>query len=208
MSHCPYETLPGLAGRAVSCTGGGTPSVHVTPSLNPSPRGRDSAAEAAVRLQAQSLRSEGASIQRQSSARDRDSGCFMGLRKSILQLTGNKTVTIRSYADPSEKQQVCGIQFRKLLISSNLQNEHQQISVSPTPKTRLTSPNKHRPRHSFKMSGFVFFCLIRKKCTTWWQIYSKTANDDKLYLVLPRILHNLPMKKKMSMVPFSVFSWL
>ena len=27
----PYETLPGLDGRAVSCTGGGTPSVHRYP---------------------------------------------------------------------------------------------------------------------------------------------------------------------------------
>ena len=55
--------------RAFAYGYGGTPSVHVTPSLNPSPRGRDSAAEAAVRLMAKSLRSEGASIQRLSSAR-------------------------------------------------------------------------------------------------------------------------------------------
>ena len=48
---------------------GGLRLFTVTPSLNPSPRGRDSAAEAAVRLQAKSLRSEGASIQRLSSAR-------------------------------------------------------------------------------------------------------------------------------------------
>ena len=95
MSHCPYETLPGLDGRAVSYTGGGTPSVHRYPSPNlspepreielvqiseasrkerpqvliPSPRGGDSAAEAAVRLQAKSLRSEGASIQSMCSAK-------------------------------------------------------------------------------------------------------------------------------------------
>ena len=42
---------------------GGLRLFTVTPSLNPSPRGRDSAAEAAVRLTAKSLRSEGTSIQ-------------------------------------------------------------------------------------------------------------------------------------------------
>ena len=39
--------------------------LHVTPPLNPLPRGGDSAAKAAVRLLAQSLRSESASIQGQ-----------------------------------------------------------------------------------------------------------------------------------------------
>ena len=48
---------------------GGLRLFTVTLSLNPSPRGRDSAAEAAVRLMAKSFRSEGASIQRLSSAR-------------------------------------------------------------------------------------------------------------------------------------------
>ena len=56
-----------MAGR-FRTRAGGTPSVHVTPPLNPLPRGGDSAAEAAVRLQAKSLRSEGASIQGLSSA--------------------------------------------------------------------------------------------------------------------------------------------
>ena len=37
---------------------GGRTNVHVTPSLNPSPRGRDPASEDAARLQARSLRSE------------------------------------------------------------------------------------------------------------------------------------------------------
>ena len=47
---------------------GGLRLFTVTPPLNPLPRGGDSAAEAAVRLQAKSLRSEGASIQRWCSA--------------------------------------------------------------------------------------------------------------------------------------------
>ena len=51
-----------MAGR-FRARAGGLRLFTVTPSLNPSPRGRDSAAEAAVRLQAKSLRSEGASIQ-------------------------------------------------------------------------------------------------------------------------------------------------
>ena len=41
MSRCPYETLPGLDGRAVSYTGGGTPSVHRHPSPNLSPEPRE-----------------------------------------------------------------------------------------------------------------------------------------------------------------------
>jgi hypothetical protein len=48
---------------------GGLRLFTVTPSLNPSPRGRDSAAEAAVRLMAKSLRSEDTSIQGSCSAR-------------------------------------------------------------------------------------------------------------------------------------------
>ena len=57
-----------MAGRFRTRAGGLRPFT-VTPSLYPSPRGRDSAAEAAVRLQAKSLRSEGASIQGLCSAR-------------------------------------------------------------------------------------------------------------------------------------------
>ena len=58
--NCPIaRTKACLAiARRFSFSGEGTPSAHVTPSLNPSPRGRDSASEDAVRLQAQSLRSE------------------------------------------------------------------------------------------------------------------------------------------------------
>ena len=48
---------------------GGLRLFTVTPPLNPLPRGGDSAAKAAVRLQAKSLRSEGASIQCRCSAR-------------------------------------------------------------------------------------------------------------------------------------------
>ena len=48
---------------SAACRGLGT--LHVTPPLNPLPRGGDSAAKAAVRLLAQSLRSESASIQGQ-----------------------------------------------------------------------------------------------------------------------------------------------
>ena len=51
-----------MAGR-FRARAGGLRLFTVTPPLNPLPRGRDSAAEAAVRLTAQSLRSEGASIQ-------------------------------------------------------------------------------------------------------------------------------------------------
>ena len=69
--NCPIaRTKPcpaSMAGR-FRTRAGGLRLFTVTPSLNPSPRGRDSAAEAAVRLQAKSLRSEGASIQRQCSA--------------------------------------------------------------------------------------------------------------------------------------------
>ena len=57
-----------MAGR-FRTRAGGLRLFTVTPPLNPLPRGGDSAAEAAVRLQAKSLRSEGASIQRLSSAR-------------------------------------------------------------------------------------------------------------------------------------------
>ena len=41
MLTTPYETLPGLDGRAVSYTGGGTPSVHRYPSPNLSPELRE-----------------------------------------------------------------------------------------------------------------------------------------------------------------------
>ena len=51
-----------MAGR-FRTRAGGLRLFTVTPPLNPLPRGGDSAAEAAVRLQAKSLRSEGASIQ-------------------------------------------------------------------------------------------------------------------------------------------------
>ena len=64
-SSPPTRTKPcpaPMAGR-FRTRAGGLRLFTVTPSLNPSPRGRDSAAEAAVRLQAQSLRSEGASGQ-------------------------------------------------------------------------------------------------------------------------------------------------
>ena len=57
-----------MAGR-FRTRAGGLRQFTVTPPLNPLPWGGDSAAEAAVRLQAKSLRSEGASIQRLSSAR-------------------------------------------------------------------------------------------------------------------------------------------
>ena len=56
-----------MAGR-FRTRAGGLRQFTVTPPLNPLPQGGDSAAEAAVRLQAKSLRSEGASIQRQCSA--------------------------------------------------------------------------------------------------------------------------------------------
>ena len=53
------ERLPSQGAFLVPCSAAcrGLGTLHVTPSLNPSPRGRDSAAEAAVRLTAQSLRS-------------------------------------------------------------------------------------------------------------------------------------------------------
>ena len=56
-----------MAGR-FRTRAGGLRLFTVTPPLNPLPRGGDSAAEAAVRLQAKSLRSEGASIQGMCSA--------------------------------------------------------------------------------------------------------------------------------------------
>ena len=69
--NCPIaRTKPcpaSLAGR-FRTRAGGLRLFTVTPPLNPLPWGGDSAAEAAVRLQAKSLRSEGASIQRQCSA--------------------------------------------------------------------------------------------------------------------------------------------
>ena len=59
-----------MAGR-FRTRAGGLRLFTVTPPLNPSPRGRDSAAEAAVRLMAKSLRSGGASIQCRCSAKAR-----------------------------------------------------------------------------------------------------------------------------------------
>ena len=74
------------------------------PSLNPSPRGRDSAAEAAVRLQAKSLHPEGASIQGMCSA---EAVFFVLLYNRIgteLLATLYESVI---YKTPSSKPSVC-----------------------------------------------------------------------------------------------------
>ena len=70
-SSPPTRTKPcpaSMAGR-FRTRAGGLRRFTVTPPLNPLPRGGDSAAEAAVRLQAKSLRSEVPSIQGLGSAR-------------------------------------------------------------------------------------------------------------------------------------------
>ena len=91
-----------LVPYSAACRGLGT--LHVTPSLNPSPRGRDSAAEAAVRLRAQSLRSESASIQDQYNT------------KWALTPTPQRHHSLR-YSSP------CHLLFFKALFLRGLQNE-------------------------------------------------------------------------------------
>ena len=63
------KPCPAFAAGRFRTRAGGLRLFTVTPSLNSSPRGRDSAAEAAVRLMAKSLRSEDTSIQGSCSAR-------------------------------------------------------------------------------------------------------------------------------------------
>ena len=78
-----------------------------------------------------------------------------GLRMDGLYTDDNEWVEKMPSAGPSKKWRACGLHFHNLLISNSLRYRHQQVSDSPTTKTRLPSSGKQNPGNHSRLSGPV-----------------------------------------------------
>ena len=114
---------------------GGLRLFTVTPPLTPLPQGGDSAAEAAVRLQAKSLRSEGASIQCSCNARVVLFVLFTGgWEPNQSQISVNQFIIKCIVPNLSFKQQLRNRWFHNWLIISTL--EHSWFPTSPSTQAK------------------------------------------------------------------------